>query len=63
MLVELARGFTHQEIADRLELSIKTVETYLTRLSTKLGIKRRAELVRFAIDTGLLAQAEAHKTS
>jgi len=63
VLAELARGFTHQEIADRLALSIKTVETYLTRLSTKLGIRRRADLVRFAMDTGILNRAEAHKTS
>lgn len=50
----LAQGFTHQEIADRLAVSIKTVETYLARLGQKLGLKRRAELVKYALDTGLL---------
>jgi len=50
----LARGFTHQEIADRLDLSIKTVETYLARLGAKLGLRRRADLVRYAIETGLM---------
>lgn len=55
VLAELARGFTHQEIADRLALSIKTVETYLARLTTKLGLHRRAELVRYALENGLLA--------
>jgi two-component system response regulator NreC len=54
VLVHLARGFTHQEIADRLGLSIKTVETYLARLTTKLGLHRRAELVRYALETGIL---------
>lgn len=54
VLSELAHGFTHQEIADRLALSIKTVETYLDRLSTKLGLRRRAELVRYAFEIGLL---------
>jgi two-component system, NarL family, response regulator NreC len=50
----LARGHTHQEIADRLALSIKTVETYLARVAAKLGLRRRADLVRYALDTGLL---------
>jgi two-component system, NarL family, response regulator NreC len=54
VLTELAHGFTHQEIADRLALSIKTVETYLDRLSTKLGLRRRADLVRYALEIGLL---------
>jgi DNA-binding NarL/FixJ family response regulator len=53
VLAELAQGFTHQEIADRLALSIKTVETYLARLSSKLGLHRRADLVRYAIEMGL----------
>jgi len=64
VLTELARGFTHQEIADRLALSIKTVETYLARLSSKLHLSRRADLVRFALETGLLAsEAPARNTS
>ena len=54
VLALLARGHTHQEVADRLELSIKTVETYLSRLTTKLGLHRRAELVRYALETGIL---------
>jgi two-component system response regulator NreC len=56
VLAELSRGFTHQEIADRLALSIKTVETYLARLCTKLRIHRRADLVRYALDSGLLTR-------
>lgn len=50
----LAMGHTNQEIADRLYLSIKTVETYKARIKEKLGIQGRAELVRYAIQTGLL---------
>lgn len=61
VLVQLARGFTHQEIADRLQLSIKTVETYLARLSAKLGLRRRAELVQYALDTRILEQDLARK--
>lgn len=55
----VARGHTHQEIADRLALSIKTVETYLGRLTTKLGLYRRADLVRYALDTGILNREAA----
>ncbi len=50
----LAMGYTNQQIADKLYLSIKTVETYKARLKEKLGLRGRAELVRYAIQTGLL---------
>jgi DNA-binding NarL/FixJ family response regulator len=56
VLAFLARGFTHQEIADRLELSIKTVETYRGRVSHKLGLRRRADLVRYAHECGILVK-------
>lgn len=56
VLAFLARGFTHQEIADRLALSIKTVETYLARVSHKLGLRRRADLVRYALECGILVK-------
>ncbi len=50
----LAMGHTNQQIADKLCLSIKTVETYKARLKEKLGLRGRAELVRYAIQTGIL---------
>ena len=50
----LARGYTHQAIADRLFLSIKTVETYKSRLMEKLGLRGRAEVVRYALSRGWL---------
>ena len=50
----LAMGHTDQEIADKLYLSIKTVQTYKARLKGKLGLQGRAELVRYAISHGLL---------
>ena len=59
VLALVARGFTHQEVADRLGLSIKTIETYLARLAAKLGLRRRADLVRYALDTGLLEHDSA----
>lgn len=52
----LAQGHTNQEAAERLSVSIKTVETHRQRLKDKLGLKSRAQLVRFALESGLLAR-------
>jgi DNA-binding NarL/FixJ family response regulator len=49
----VAQGYTNQQIADHLGLSVKTVETYRARLVEKLGLQSRAELVRYALDSGL----------
>jgi RNA polymerase sigma factor (sigma-70 family) len=50
----IAEGRTGAEIAERLTLSQKTVETYRARLIEKLGIRDVAGLVRFAIQCGLV---------
>lgn len=50
----LAQGHTNQEAAERLSVSIKTVETYRKRLHEKLELKSRAQLFRFAFESGLL---------
>ncbi|HZF73440.1 MAG TPA: LuxR C-terminal-related transcriptional regulator, partial [Gemmatimonadaceae bacterium] len=50
----LAQGHSNQQIADRIRVSVKTVETYRTRLREKLGLKGRAELYRFAVESGIL---------
>jgi two-component system response regulator NreC len=55
VLVLIARGHSNQQIADKLFLSVKTVESYRSRLMTKLGLKDRSELTRLALETGLLA--------
>jgi DNA-binding NarL/FixJ family response regulator len=54
----LAEGRTGAEIAQRLSLSQKTVETYRARLVEKLGIRNVAGLVRFAIQRGLVSLDE-----
>jgi two-component system, NarL family, response regulator NreC len=51
----LARGHTNREVGQRLNLSVKTIETYRSRLSDKLGLHTRADLVRLAMALGLLA--------
>lgn len=50
----IALGYTNREIADRLDLSIKSVESYRARVIQKFGFSTRAELVRYAFHHGLL---------
>jgi two-component system response regulator NreC len=50
----LAQGHSNQQIAGAINVSVKTVETYRTRLSEKLGLKGRAALYRFASESGIL---------
>ncbi len=49
-----AEGYTNQEIGEQLFLSPKTIDTYRHRIMVKLDLTRRAELVRYALDSGLL---------
>ena len=51
----VAHGYSNKEIASKLDVSVKTVETYRFRATEKLGLNSRAELVRYAIDQGWLA--------
>lgn len=55
VIKEVARGYTNQEIADKLSLSVKTVETYRARAMEKLGLTSRAALVRYALEKGWLS--------
>ena len=54
VLCQVALGYTSAEIAQRLNLSVKTVETYRARGMEKLGLRNRAALVRFALSKGLI---------
>lgn len=58
VLTLVALGHTSAEIAERLALSAKTVETYRARGMDKLGLRSRAVLVRFALSRGLLADED-----
>ncbi|MFO1004670.1 MAG: response regulator transcription factor [Planctomycetaceae bacterium] len=48
----LGKGISNQEIAQRLELSPKTVSTYRARIAEKLGLRTTADFVRYASDMG-----------
>ena len=50
----IARGYMYKEIAARLHLSVKTVESHVSNVLRKLQLSTRAELVRYAIEHGQL---------
>jgi two-component system, NarL family, response regulator NreC len=52
----LAMGHTNQEIAGQLYISVRTAETHRAHIMQKLRLSSRAELVRYAIAQGLLAE-------
>ena len=53
-----ANGFSARETAEEMFLSPKTVEGYLARAKAKLGLHTRREIVRFALEAGLLKRDE-----
>lgn len=54
----IAWGHSNKEIAAQLNISVKTVETYKTRLMEKLELHSRAEIVRYAVRQGWLQENE-----
>ena len=54
VLALTAAGYTNQEIADKLVISAKTVDTYRSRIMEKLDLHHRSELVKFALRHGML---------
>jgi DNA-binding NarL/FixJ family response regulator len=54
VLTLVAEGHTNQEIADRLTLSIKTVQAHRANVMEKLGLRDITHLVRFALRHGLI---------
>jgi len=54
----VAMGHSYQQIAERLCISVKTVETHRARVMEKLGLRSRADLVQYALRHGFLVQEE-----
>jgi two-component system, NarL family, response regulator NreC len=57
VLALLAQGYTHRQIAEKIHVSVKSVETYRWRVAQKLKLHSRAELVRYAHESGLLTSS------
>jgi DNA-binding NarL/FixJ family response regulator len=53
----IALGYSNKEIASKLDISVRTVETYKVRLMEKLNFHSRAEIVRYALLQGWLQDA------
>jgi DNA-binding NarL/FixJ family response regulator len=58
VLERLAQGYTNLAIAEQLDVSVKTVESYRGRLLRKLGLRTRADIIRYAVETGLLSRTD-----
>ncbi|MFN3022013.1 response regulator transcription factor [Chryseobacterium sp. TY3] len=46
------QGYSNKDIGDRINLSCRTVDTYVTRLTEKLGLKSKLDLARFCVENG-----------
>jgi DNA-binding NarL/FixJ family response regulator len=55
VLRQIAQGYSNKQIAARLKISVKTVETYKARAMEKLGAKSRVDIVRHATQRGWLS--------
>lgn len=56
VLRRIAWGESNKEIANHLGISTKTVETYKARITSKLGLRGRTEMVRYAVNRGWLSE-------
>lgn len=54
ILLQIARGLSSAEVAQALGISVKTVEWHRVSMGEKLGVKRRGELVRIAVEEGVV---------
>jgi DNA-binding NarL/FixJ family response regulator len=58
VLALVASGLTNQQIADQLFISPRTVDTHRTNIMQKLDIHDLANLVRYAIEHGVISEGE-----
>ena len=58
VLILVGQGYSNQEVAEMLQISPRTVEVHRANLMRKLNIKNQTELIRYAIQRGLLPDQE-----
>lgn len=61
VLTLIAEGYTSKEIAEKMNLSEKTIGTHRNNLMKKLGIHKTAELVRYALDKKIIVKGSHSK--
>jgi len=59
VLIQLAWGYSNKEIAAKLRISVKTVETYKVRIGEKLGLRSRSEIVQYALRQGWMNETSS----
>jgi len=57
VLTLLARGLTYREAGERLHVGERTIETHRRKIVEKLGLRTRADLLRYALECGLLTES------
>ena len=60
VLTRVSEGWTNQQIAHHLKCSEGSVKAVLQQLFSKLGVRKRAQIVRMAFETTLLQLLEGH---
>jgi DNA-binding NarL/FixJ family response regulator len=58
VLRRTAQGFSNKEIAARMEVSVKTIETYKARAAEKLNLRTRADIVRYGVARGWMDELD-----
>jgi len=58
VLVLLASGLSYREAGERLGMGERTVETHRRHIADKLGLRTRADLIRYALEIGLIAPGQ-----
>lgn len=61
VLFLMAEGYSNQEIADKLFVSLNTIKTHISSIYLKLHAKRRTQAVQKAMELGLIASSERMK--
>ncbi|PWI58479.1 response regulator [Sulfoacidibacillus thermotolerans] len=56
ILAFIAQGYTNREIAERLHISVKTVEAHRARIVERIGAESRVDLIQYALQHGLIAK-------